>query len=75
MRSGSLAPIACLNATATASLETGPGQVFSVVGALEPPTGANAPRAVAQPLGGAAPRPVRSAHGVVVDSVNVSVFE
>ncbi len=42
VRSASVAPIDCLNLTVTASLEVGADQVFSGVGAAEPPTGANA---------------------------------
>src|SRR5436190_8609628 len=42
VRNASLAPIDCLNAIVTASLEVGADQLFSSVGADEPPTGANA---------------------------------
>ena len=40
VRRASPAPMACLKATVTGSLLTGPGQVSRVVGLAEPPTGA-----------------------------------
>ena len=39
VRRASPAPMACLKATVTGSLLTGPGQVSSEVGLAEPPTG------------------------------------